>query len=276
MRRETAHRLRILVAGSFLLNCLVPNALGQTPTRKATVISEADGKVRVAADDPRPLDRALDALQGKYGWRINYEDPQYISKLDLADPKASSEGRPEPGGGSFVVEFPATPNTTPDEQKTLQIVVDAYNQSKNPGRFELRHGDPEQFDVVATAAHDEKGNLSKQEIVLDLPVMIPSGDRTVAETVDLICQKVAEKSHIAVALGVHPMGLDRQHATIGGKEMPARAYISATTEPTGRKISWRLLYDPDSKSYVLNLHQTRVPPPPKPPTPSPAPSSAPR
>lgn len=265
-----ASRARNLFSVFILLSSFAISTFAQTASQKPPVITEAGGKIHIATNDPRPLDRIVNALQQKYGWRLNYEDPQYISKLDLTDAKSSSDGRLEPGGGSFVVEVPAGPSADapPDEQKTLQLIVDAYNQSSNPGRFDLRHPNPEQFDIVGTSAHDEKGKISKQAVVLDTPVTIPSEDRTVADTVDLICQKLSEKSHIDITLGIHPGGLDRQRVTVGGKEISARDYISAATVPTGRKISWRLLYDPDSKSYVLNLHQFRVPPPPsKPPAP---------
>lgn len=273
MQRRIRNALPVL----FLLNGCGYGAYAQTASAKPPVITEAGAKIRIATADARPLDQVVNALQQKYGWRINYEDPQYISKLDLRDAKSSSDGRPEPGGGSFAVEVPTGPSADapPDEEKTLQLIVDAYNQSNNPGRFDLRHPSTEQFDIVGMSAHDEKGKISKQAVVLDTPITIPAEDRTVADTVDLICQKVSDKTHISVTLGVHPLGLDRQRATVGGKEMSARAYISTATEPTGRKISWRLLYDPDSKSYVLDLHQFRVPPPSsKPPVPasSPAPS----
>lgn len=268
-------RIRNLLPVLFLLSTFGHSASGQTASQKPPVITETGGKIRIATNDPRPLDQVANALQQKFGWRINYEDPQYTSKLDLTDAKSSSAGRLEPGGGSFAVEVPSGPSdASPDEQKTLQLIVDAYNQSNNPGRFDLRHPNAEQFDIVGMSAHDEKGKISKQDVLLDTPITIPAEDRTVADTVDVICQQISEKSHIPVTLGVHPLGLDRQRANVGGKEMSGRAYISTATEPSGRKISWHLLYDPDSKSYVLNLHQFRVPPPPsKPPAPA-SPASA--
>lgn len=277
MDRPMQRRVRELLPVLFLLGICGNSASAQTASQKPPVITEAGGKIRIATNDPRPLDQIVNALQQKYGWRINYEDPQYISKLDLKDAKSSSDGRPEPSGGSFAVEVPSGPSADalPDEQKTLQLIVDTYNQSNNPGRFDLRHPSPEQVDIVGTSAHDQKGKISRQVVVLDTPITILAEDRTVADTVNLICQKISDKGHVSITLGVYPLGLDRQRATVGGTEMTARAYISTATEPTGRKISWRLLYDPDSKSYVLDLHQFRVPPPPsKPPVPAPSPAPA--
>jgi len=224
--------------------------------------------VRLTANDSRPLEQALTALQQKYGWLVNYEDPQYTSKLDLvgARPLQDKSFYPNgehrvPGGGSFVADLGTVSTAGPDEQKTLQLLIDSYNRSSNPGRFELRSDKdrPGVFDAVGTAANDSQGHVSQQQVLLDLPVTITAEERTVSDTIDSICQKVAEKSHVKVALGVYPLGLDHASATVGGKELTARTYLSQTFESTSRKLVWRLLYDPDSNGYFLNVHQVRLP-----------------
>jgi hypothetical protein len=169
-----------------------------------------------------------------------------------------------PGGGNFVVEFSAAPapNAIPDEQKTLQMLVDAYNKSGNPGRFELRKDKDRQegvFDVVGTAAHDSQGKIAPQQVLLDSPVTIPAQERTFSDTVDLICQTIEDKTRVKITLGIHPLGLDRTNVTAGGKELSARSYLFRTMESTSRKLVWRLLYDPESNSYFLNIHQVKLP-----------------
>jgi hypothetical protein len=265
---------RRLAVAMLLLSGPAVKALADDPQSKDSPskqpsFSESAGKVHLAVNDPRPLAQAFDVLQQQYGWRINYEDPQYTAKPDLADAKGAADqssasgSHKIPAGGNFAVDFPSgsAPNTPPDEQKTLQLMVDAYNHSENPGRFELRQDSPEQFDVVGTSARDSQGKISTQPAPLDLAITIPSAERTIADTIDILCQKVSEKSHHQITLGVHPLGLDRAKITIGGKELKARAYLVSAIEPSGRKISWRLIYDPESKSYVLNLHIVRNPSP---------------
>jgi hypothetical protein len=227
-------------------------------------ISETGGKVHLAANDSRPLVQALDALQERYGWKIDYEDPEYISKLDYGESKASPAGdgpRRIPSGGAFVADLPApsASNAQPDEQKTVQALVEAYNHSGNPGRFELRQ-DGEHLVVVGTAAHDAEGKISETKPLLDLMVNLPADERTVAETVDLVCLKISDKSPVKVSFGVHPFNLDRARITLaGGKELSARAYLENTITATGRRLCWRLLFDPESKSYVLDFHQLKLP-----------------
>jgi hypothetical protein len=265
MARRWAMYLRFSIGLLFALCYSAEMTNGQGSYSEHAIISESGATIRLVANDARPLMQALTALQQKYGWRVNYEDPQYISQLDLVEAKGLQDksfypnGQHRvPSGGSFVVEFGAgsAANIAPDEKKTLQQLVDSYNRSGNPGRFEFREGRPEQiFDVVGTAAHDNQGRISQQQVLLDLPVTLDSEDRTFSDTVDLICQKIAEKSHAKITFGVHPLSLDRAHVTVGGKDLSARSYLFRSMESTNRKLYWRLLFDPDSNSYFLNVHQ---------------------
>jgi hypothetical protein len=213
--------------------------------------------------------QALNALQQKYGWRVNYEDPQYTSKFDLIEPKSLQDKSSYPtgqhrvpSGGSFTADLDAGPagQASPDEKKGLQELVDSYNRSSNPGRFELREDRTEQaFDVVGTAAHDTQGRVGQQPILLDSPITIDTQERSFSDTVDLVCQKLNEKGRVTITFGVHPLGLDRVHVTVGGKNLASRSFLLRAMEATGRKLCWRLLFDPDSGGYFLNVQQVKQP-----------------
>ncbi len=237
------------------------DARGENAYAKQATISENGGKIHIVANDSRPLLQALEALQQRYGWRIDYEDPQYISKPDFQEQPASetSSGRRVPGGGAFIADFPAgsAPDSPPDEQKTLQLVVDAYNQSNNPGRFEVRQY-AERFIVVGTSAHDAEGKISPTPPLLDSKITFRAEERTVSDTFDLICKKISELGAMKVSSGIIPFGLDRSQVTVGGQESSARSYVEDLIKATGRKMCWRLLFDPESKSYIINFHQVKV------------------
>jgi hypothetical protein len=269
MVRSVANYLRLPIGIFLLFSCSAQATYGQEPYSKQATITEAEGKSRLAANDSRPLAQALDALQQKYGWRVNYEDPQYTSKLDLIEAKSlqdkssyPNDRHRVPGGGSFTADLGATPTAhgLPDEKKTLQALVDSYNRSGNPGRFELREDRTEQvFEVVGTAAHDDQGRISQQQALLDSLVTIDAQERTFSDTVDLVCQKIAEKGHLTINFGVHPLGLDRVHVTVGGKDLAGRSFLLRAMESTGRMLCWRLLFDPDSGGYFLNVQQVKRP-----------------
>jgi hypothetical protein len=267
MSKALAIDLRIpVVVAVIILSFPGKKTLAQGSPFPHPVITENAGKMHIVVRDARPLAQVITLLQEKYAWRINYEDPQYTSKLDYTQMKNDQGERRIPGGGDFTVDFPAgsAPDTSPDQAKTLQLIVDAYNQTNNPGRFELRHKTPEQFDIVATAAHDAQGKISPQPAALDVSINLPSEQREFAETMNLICQKISEKAHAQVTLGVYPITLMTRPVTAGGKEQTARDYVLASVDATGRRLCWGLLFDPESATYVLNLHQIKKPPPPPP------------
>jgi hypothetical protein len=264
MRQVVVINFEMLIVALFfsVLTFVGERVLAQSSPFPQPVVTEKDGKVHIAVRNPRPLAQVITVLQDKYAWRINYEDPQYTSKLDYTLMTNSAGQRKIPNGQDFVVDFAAgaTPDVPPDEAKTLQLIVDAYNHTDNPGRFELRHKNPEQFDVVGIAAHDTGGKISSEPVTLDLTVTLPPADREFADTMDLICQKISEKAHVQIQLGVYPMNLASKHVTVGGKELTARDYILAAADATGRRLCLGLLFDPESGGYVVNLHPVKKEP----------------
>lgn len=217
---------------------------------KDATISEKAGTVRVVANSPRPLEQTLDALQRKYGWVVNYEDPQYVATADYVE-NAGTEHSLIPGGRNFSVEFP----TGTAEDKALRTVVDAYNKSSNPGHFEIRQLADGTFDVVGTEAHDEKGKMSAQPIPLDISVTLPTEEHPVNETVDRICEEVTKQLHYDFYLGISPRSfLLRTSAKIGGTNKSAREFLTQSLTATHQRLYWRLLFDPNTKTYLLNLH----------------------
>jgi len=204
------------------------------------------------ANSPRPLEQALAALQQKYGWIVDYEDPRYVSQSDIVEMPGDVAHAHVPAGRSFSVDFPAT---EPEEAQTLRLVVDAYNSSQNPGKFELRRNATGDFYVVGTAAHDDKGAMAEQKAVLDLPVTLATKERTILETINLICHALEKQSHTKVIVGVYPESmLSHTLVKIGGAKMPARDLLLQALLGASRSTYWRLHFDPDSKQYFLDIH----------------------
>jgi hypothetical protein len=238
--------LILLVSSRALTQTAAPR---ETYLKDAT-IAESAGTVRIVANSPRPMEQVLDALQRKYGWTVNYEDPQYISTADYVETEGAEHSR-IPGGRSFSVEFP----TGSAEEKVLRLVVDAYNKSSNPGHFEVRQLVDGSFDVVGTEAHDQKGRILPQQVPLDLSVTLSTEELPIDETVNRICAEVTKQLHFDFNLGISPRSfLLRTTAKIGGTNKSAREFLSQSLTATHQKLYWRLLFDPNSKTYLLNLH----------------------
>jgi hypothetical protein len=217
---------------------------------KEAVITETAGTVQITANSPRPLEQVLYALQRKYGWVVNYEDPQYVSAVDLV--KATDHDSQLPAGGNFTFE---SSGTAPDEEKILRGLVDTYNKSKNPGHFELRHTADGLFNVVGTAGHSDKGEIVPQQAPFDLPLTIANQEKTIDETVTRICAEVSKQSHSNVVLAIVPRKvLSQNRVALGGNKVAARELLAKSLLATHEKLYWRLLFDPTSKSYYLDLH----------------------
>ncbi len=124
-------------------------------------IKETESWLEITANDPRPLDNVLGALEHQHGWHINYEDPRY-GKADIVDDTAPSwlQGHPNGSraygvaGGAFYVKIAVDGYFPDDPMQILPPLVEAYNRSGNPGRFELRRVNHESVDIVPTAAAD--------------------------------------------------------------------------------------------------------------------------
>jgi hypothetical protein len=217
------------------------------------------GHIHAIANGPRPLVQVLDAIKEGYGWQVNYEDPVYASKPDVFEtyPQYSTERSGGKirivNGGAFTVDAPSS-GPFLDREKTLRTVVDSYNASGNPGRFELRRGTEGVFEVVGIGARNDSGVVVPQKAVLDSLIVLPQEQRSTIETLQLICKKVGDRSQAELNLGIYPMNLMRiTNATIGGSQYQARTLLERTLNSTGRTISYRMLYDPESKNYVINF-----------------------
>ncbi|MFZ1009780.1 MAG: hypothetical protein WAN65_23280 [Candidatus Sulfotelmatobacter sp.] len=254
---------------------------------KEAQVSETEGTVHIVANSPRPLQQVLDALYKKYGWAIDYEDPRLTSQQDLVDVADPVTHAPHaqtlPAGGKFTVDFPAVtiappppastqtpadstkpasaPVVSDDEEKTLRLVVDGYNKSDNPGRFEVRKNGQGNLVVVGTAAHDAKDQISPQKPILDTPLTVARRQRTATETIELLCQKLTVLRGTKVAIGVNPRNLlDHTPVTVGAtKAAPARDLLWQTLTAAHCNCYLRVVFDPTSKGFYLSIHSIQVP-----------------
>jgi hypothetical protein len=247
-----------LICRLMLMNLLAGSlALSQAPQEQSyfrqAEVHEAEGKIQIVANSPRPLAQVLDALQQKYGWVVDYEDPRFISKVDMVQPTAPAT-QILPGGGVFRVEFPSNL----EEEKILEMVVASYNQSNNPGRFELRKSDQDKFVVVGLQARDSQGRLSRQKPLFDVPITVKKIKRNSSDTLKLICQTLAKRQGIAITLGVMPTSLlGHSEIEVGGTHLAARELLAQSLTLPGHRLYWRLLFDPSSKGYWLDIHLAR-------------------
>src|SRR6266436_4893344 len=141
---------------------------------------QANRKVKLSVQDPRPLAKAIETLESRNGWIITYEDPRYVNESEIADVTASvrrdlnnfkAGEAPKvliPKGGPLSIEYEVDPTTNnpADSTRVVQQLLDAQSRSGNAGKFRLeRNG--EVIHVIPTAVKNTAGVLAPQESVLD-------------------------------------------------------------------------------------------------------------
>ncbi len=257
----------LAIAGAVLVSyacALAAQVHPQTPPPAMQGSSLSAESITVSGAGPRPLEQALSTLRIRYGWVLDYEDPQYLFGKDVMD-DPHIKGSLIPAGTSFSVEIPApSPADAAGEpktqEKTLQLIVDSYNRSGNPGQFELRKAEGNVISVVGVAARDNKGAVVPQKPLLDTMVSIPAQERTISDTIDLLCKALTGETQVPVSIGITPRSLvDHTNVTAGGNKVAARTILAQTLAASGHELYWQLLFDPNSKAYLLNIHSARVP-----------------
>jgi len=228
------------------------------------VIYQIGDYLHINAAGPRPLLQAIDALQRKYGWVIDYEDPQYTTAPENPASRPSPPHRLHSmaqtagnASGAFSLRFQLAEqgNAVPDEAKLLTALVNAYNDSNGAAEFKLLQQAGDRFAVVGVGVRDANGNVVSQHPILDLPITLAKAQKGAAEAISLISRQVSAESKIAISVHFDPALPQSTTAMIGGQDLPARQLLLAAVGVLGSKAYWRLLYEPQNKAYELNIRQ---------------------
>jgi hypothetical protein len=156
-------------------------------------------------------------------------------------------------GGAFYAKIAIDGYIPDDPMQILPALVEAYNRSGNPGRFELRRVNRDSFDIVPTAAAD-----GPQTPLLDTVMSFDATDAVSAPvTLRRFCEELSRQSGQTVVFGGTglPMEgpLDQARVVQHSQNQPAREIIRQMYRQVGSSDCWRLLYDPDSNKFWLRM-----------------------
>jgi hypothetical protein len=88
-----------------------------------------------------------------------------------------------------------------------------------------------------------------------VPITLAAQPRSSLDTIELIIQQASQASHIKITLGVSPRSLlGGTKVTVGGTKVAARTLLARTLATTNRTLCWRMLFNPESKGYILSVH----------------------
>ncbi len=269
VRRSKTFLLALLC---FVMAGFVMSRGRAAPERKDLTEEVPQGrkKVSLAVQDPRPVARAITMLEARYGWVITYEDPRYAYASDIADitekvrrdlnkyPKGQAPRVLIPKGGdlSFEYDVIAETNLPSNPGVVVRQLLNAQAASANSARFRLEKSKAI-IHVIPKAIKDGSGRSMPQQSLLETLVTLRSEERTGLRTLEALTESIGKTTQFRIVVGNVPLGLflrhKDQHGVAGQKAREALVELLQRVSP-GRPLSWRLLYDPGLKMYVLNIY----------------------
>lgn len=239
-------------------------------------VGQAATEVRIGTNDPRPLAQAAADLERVIGRPINYEDIRYENSGDISDVTASVIGPEQraahpgarifvPRGGELSVAVQVGPHSSvADDLQAISVLANANTAEGLPGVYAASFADGAFF-ITPAQLRDSEGSLVPASSVLATPIEMPLEERTAADTLALILQKVSTASGFNVDLGTFPMnGMIATNVMVGAANEPARDVIERLFSAVlSRKladgtsapgISYQLFFGPVEKQYAFNAH----------------------
>ena len=235
--------------------------------------SQTASNVPFTVSDARPLAKAAEIIEVKYGLLINYEDPAYVHADDVRDDTDLKYKQQDPSaralsvrGGQLVfdVEARADGRGLANPMRALQTVVDAHNSRGLPGSFRVLQT-KDTFSIVPVAVKDRSGRVGSFSSPLDAKMSIPEREVTGTQLVELICEEVTRASGFRVVPGLLPSNVLNNTTVVlkatneVAREVLLRALPGLSWKQPGitippRKLVWQLFYAPGPEMYFLHLH----------------------
>jgi len=229
-------------------------------------------KATLTVQDPRPVAKALEELEAKYGWVITYEDPLYVHPSETSDVTAQvrkdlAKFRPGeaprvliPAGGSLAITYDVSADTKVpvDRDAVVRKVLDANQTPGGVSRFRLeREKGSEMLHAIPTVTKTAAGVFAQHTAVLDAVISISQGDRSSLQTLQAICEAVSQATGTQVVLGTVPIGpfMNHRDSEVVVSQKARDVLVQTLTRVGGStNLSWQLLFDPGLKTYYLNIH----------------------
>jgi hypothetical protein len=260
---------RAILSGAFFLalgiSLQAQKASGHYDWIEWGKISHGNGKATFSCNHPDAMLEAIRTVREEYGWNVSVEIPSFFSSYDLVDDTAVEWRNAHPGakgvkrtaGGRFSSTFddPAQNIDTALEESVLNRIVSDYNSSGNPGQYRLVKLKDGVFDVVGASVRNEEGSEVPTESLLDTLVTLPSQNRTLYDTVNLILDEASKKLGKRAIMVWVPVNVFRNvEVTVGGKNVSARDLLLQAFSSTPRSLMWDVGYDsrPDPKVYLFS------------------------
>jgi hypothetical protein len=155
-----------------------------------------------------------------------------------------------PKGGSLSFTLPSA---DPDELGAVEALVKSYNASRGGNVFAVVRG-AGLLHVVPRNVTGLSGNLEPVKPVLDTVITVEPRERTAEALIEEVLKKISISTNIHVGEGTVPINmLNNTKTSIGGSGKTARSILEQWIVESDAPMSWRLVYWPELKWYVLHI-----------------------
>ncbi len=268
--------------------------------RSAAQTTEGTGTLEtINVTSARPVARAMDVIEQRYGVLIDYVDPRYAAPQDvegisyrpgrltigprirdLAVQYVQAAGKPTavPYLRCTAATLGCSPVTTRPEGGITALIRKVLTQFAADGgqifavkKMTMSYGP--RWEVYPIRARDKTGTVADQPDVLSAIIHIPKEDRTLAEMLGRVCQQLTLSWGQPFSVGMFPLNIfARFHGVMGADNVTARRALAGLM---GQSLALRLFYGPDGTGYVVSMVNLPYRPPPRPSAPKPAPAVTP-
>lgn len=252
----TPHRTSSFRTTSSASRLPIAFSAGAILTLALWTASSAASPQRVGEDifvnDPRPIDAAVQEFQHRCRCVVTYEDPRWQADdvEDISNVRQRPAGAPRikvPNGHTFIAPMRSSLDAAGLDERRIAIeeILRAGRAAGNTKEFRVISGKEVLHVVPASNA------------VLNSPVSLPSGDRTLGQMVSAILQQVSAETGEKVTVGAVPVNLFRQGKLPkfsadreSARDVLVRGFsLGAPTV----KLSWQLLFDYSTETYYFSV-----------------------
>ncbi len=223
---------------------------------RSGAVKHGTGTATVTSNSPRPLWIALTTMEREYGWVIDFDDPIFGESETVPDHNPRWEARHPgvlsraPAGAMFQSTYVEDAAIASSAAKVIEKVVEDYNKSDNPGRFEVRIEGAGHIEVVG---HPRDPNAPFSDI-LATPITVAAGTRGSLDALSDLAGVLSSISGVKVVLGTLPFNfLIQAHVVITPGKLPARELLTQIADSSSVQLMWDFLYDYDTHTYFVSL-----------------------
>lgn len=210
----------------------------------------------ITAQGHRPLADALDQLQTRISKPINFEEAPYQDSRDVGmQPIQAMSGTINflyPLGGRFSADLKQGDT---DAGSTAKTVLNAYHSAGLAGIYTTveRGG---RVDVVPSQVRSPNGSASPVAPLMEHRISFAKAVRPLADTIQMVVETLATARGVKIVIASMPVAR-RASIELGADNEPASdVLLAAFARLSPASVYYRLLYDPNDRTYYLTVRGT--------------------